>query len=386
MSGPQWAAVPNGHPRNLPPSYGGSSIPPPQSITNQPSVSVQPAAQTMHNWGAPTPTGPPPIHSITMTSIPPSGATIIPVSPQTPPHPPPPMFSGSFTSPSTTPNGPSPAAQNWLQNSQFPLHQAQRVPSSTPQAPAMHNNWPAAQPSAPPSSTVPTFPSSIPVHQSPVHSLSQPTQFPGATAMFPPPSTPQPSFWSGLPAPTPPPSSQTSSLDQYGSHPSHLPVATQQPNGAYNSQMGRIVVNPVPLVQNSAAPVPPHVVYSAYQGNAMPPIQSVVSGAPPSTIKPYANSAGVGYYSTTGTMNHNSTAPPPFTGAPVHGPIGGMPLPSPGQAVQLSQPSLGVAPGVVTVPSTPDLNPILSGSLGPQRGVIYNQPSQIQSYHPYRRV
>jgi len=94
----------------------------------------------------------------------------------------------------------------------------------------------------------------------------------------------------------------------------------------------------------------------------------------------------VGYYSTTGTMNHNSTAPPPFTGAPVHGPIGGMPLPSPGQAVQLSQPSLGVAPGVVTVPSTPDLNPILSGSLGPQRGVIYNQPSQIQSYHPYRRV
>ena len=380
ISLPQWPSIPNGHTRQLPSNYGVPNVPPPSSLQNPSSVSVPPPTQTVHGWGITNPNVPPPIHGGTIPGIPPTGAPINPVmSPQTPSHPPPTIFPTQYTSPSTTPHASSPVAHNWLQP---PPGAASRAPTTTPQPLMPHNNWATVQPSAP-TNTVPMFGSPLPV-ASPVNPTAQP--YPGATNVYQPPSTPQPSFWGMVSVPTPPPSSHASAVDPYGSHPPPLPVASshtpQQQKVAY-SQYGSIAVSTAPIV---AAPVPPPVAYPLYQQQSIAPVHPVVSVANPSSGKAYVSSTGVEYFSPSGAMNHNSTAPLHPPGTTGQGAVGGILVASPAPAAQFSQTSLSAASGVVTIPSASDLNSTISGSLGPQRGVIYNQPSQIQGYHPYRRM
>ena len=322
----------------------------------------------------------PPIHGGTVPAIPPTGTNINALmSPQTPSHPPPAVFPTQYTSPSTTPHASSPVAPNWLQP---PPGAAGRAPTTTPQTLMPHNNWATVQQSAP-HNTVPTFASPLPV-ATPVNHTEQPSPYPGATNVYPPPSTPQPSFWGMVPVPTPPPTSHATAVDPYASQPPPLPVAPShtphQQKVAYSQYGVNIAVSAAPLV---AAPVPHPVAYPVYQ---QPSIASVHPGVTPSAGKSFVSSSGVEYFSPTGAINHNSTAPLHPPGSTGQGAVGGMLVASPATGVQFSQPSLSAPSGVVTVPSASDLNPTISGSLGPQRGVIYNQPSQIQGYHPYRRM
>lgn len=377
ISLPQWPSIPNGHPRHLPSNYGVPNIPPPSSLHNPSPVSVSPHTQTIHGWGITNPTVPPPIHGGTIPGILPTGAPINSVmSPHTPSHPPPTIFSTQYTSPCTTPHASSPVAHSWLQP---PPGAASRAPTTTPQPLMPHNNWATVQPSAP-TSTVPMFASPLPV-ASPVNPTAQPYQ--GATNVYTPVSTPQPSFWGMVPVPTPPPTSHATAIDPYASHPPPIPVASshtpQQQKVAY-SQYGSIAVSTAPMAVQ-------HPVYHPiYQQPSIAQVHPVVSMTTPSSGKTYVSSTGVEYFSPSGSMNHNSTSPFHPPGTTGHGAVGGILVASPAPASQFSQTSLSAASGVVTVPSASDLNSNINGSLGPQRGVIYNQPSQIPGYHPYRRM
>jgi len=377
MSTPQWPSIPNGHPRHPPPNYGVPNVPPPHTLRNHASVSLPPPQQTMHpGWGVTNPTVPPP--TMQHTSLPNNPV----MSPQTQPHPPPALFHTQYTSPSTTPSA-SPVMHNWLQP---PPHAASaiRVTTTTPQPLVPHNSWTTKQHSAT-HNVVPTFASPLPV-ASPVHSTAQPSPYPGITSVYPPPTTPQPGFWGmvPVPVPTPPPTSQAMSVDPYASHHPHLPVTSththQQSKVAY-SQYGGIAVSAASVL---AAPVPPPVSYPVYQQSPIAPVHPIVSMASPSHGKPYINTTGVEYYSHAGTINHNPAASHP--GAAGHSNIGGILVASPVSANHFSQPSLGAVPGVATVQSNSDFNATINGSLGPQRGIIYNQPSQMPGYHPYRRM
>ena len=374
ISPPQWSSMPNGHPRHLPTSYGVPNVPPSPGLANHSSVSVLPPTQNVHGWGVSPQNVPPPIHGNNLTAIPPTGAHINHIMPpQTPPHPPPAGFPTQYTSPATTPHVPSPVTPNWLHPPPIP---ASRATTTTPQ-PFMHpNSWASNQHSSP-HNKVPTFPSPLPV-ASPVNHTAQTTPFPGATAVYPHPSTPQPSFWGMVPVPTPPPTSQTAAVASYASPPPPPPPiasshAQLQPNVAF-SQYGGMTVSAAPLV---ATPVPPPVAYSVYQQNSIAGVHPVVSSATQSPVKPFPNSSGIEFIDPSGSLNHNCVG---------QGSLGGMIVAGPTSAAQLSQQPLGAASGVATIPSPADLHPPLAGSLGPQRGLIYNPPSQIQGYHPYRRM
>ena len=373
----QWPSMQNGHPRHLiQPNYGVPNVPPPHTLRSHPSVSLPPPHSTMlPGWGVPSPTVPPP--ALQHTSLPNNPV----MSPQTPPHPPPALFHTQYTSPSTTPIA-SPLTHNWLQPPP-PASNAIRVTTTTPQPLVPPNNWTPMQPSVP-SNVVPTFASPLPV-PSPVHSTAQPTPFPGAATVYPPPSTPQPGFWGmvPVPVPTPPPSSQAMSVDPYLSHHPATSTNTQQPSKvAYNSQYGGIAVSAASVLP---APVQSPVSYPVYQPSHVAQIPPGVSMASPSPGKPFINASGVDYYNNAGTMNHSPA--PPHPGTTGHNNIGGILVASPIPAAHFSQPPINAASGVqATVQSTSDLNATINASLGPQRGIIYNQPSQMQGYHPYRRM
>jgi len=178
-----------------------------------------------------------------------------------------------------------------------------------------------------------------------------------------------------IPVPTPPPASQAAAVTPYGAPPppnasSH---AHLQSNVAY-SQYGGMTVTAAPLV---ATPVPPPVAYSMYPQNSIASVHPLVSSATQSPVKPYPNSSGVEFIEPSGHLSHNPIGP---------GHIGGVIVASPTPATQISHQPIVAASGVSTIPTSIDLNNPIAGNLGPQRGVIYNPPSQIQGYHPYRRM
>ena len=367
----QCQSIPNGHSRHLPTSYGGFNVPPSLGAANHSSVSVQPHPQSVHGWAVSPQTAPPPIHGNNISTIPPTGAHISHIiPPQTPPHPPPTGFPTHYTSPATTPHVQSPVTPNWLHPPPIPASRA----ATTPQPFMAPNNWVSTQLSSQPNK-VPTFPSHIPV-ASPINPPAQTSPFPGAASVYPPPSTPQPNFWGMVPVPTPPPASQATAVVPFGAPPPP-PIATShaqlQSNVAF-SQYGGMTVSAAPLV---ATPVPPPVAYSIYPQNSITAVHPVVSSATQSPVKPYPNSSGVEFIEPSGPMSHNPINP---------GAIGGMLVASPTSATQISHQPVVAASGVATIPTSTDLNNPIAGNLGPQRGVIYNPPSQIQGYHPYRRM
>ena len=372
-SQPQWSSMPNGHARHLPTSFGLPNVPPSPGLANH--SSVQPNPQNVHGWGVAPQNTIPQIPGNSLTTIPPTGAHVNHIMPpQTPPHPPPTGFPTHYTSPATTPHVQSPVNPNWLHPPPIPASRA----NTTPQAFNPPNNWASNQYSSQ-HNKVPTFPSPHPVAP-PVNPTAQSTSFPVAATVYPPPSTPQPSFWLAgqqgmIPVPTPPPASQAAAVTPYGAPPppnasSH---AHLQSNVAY-SQYGGMTVTAAPLV---ATPVPPPVAYSMYPQNSIAGVHPLVSSATQSPVKPYPNSSGVEFIEPSGHLSHNPIGP---------GPIGGMIVASPTPVTQISHQPIVAASGVSTIPTSIDLNNPIAGNLGPQRGVIYNPPSQIQGYHPYRRM
>ena len=398
---PQWippaasplaTSIPNGHHQ---PNYGTPNVPPP-ALRHHHTVNVpHPPPTAYPSWGI---TAPAPVPSPHPSAMPPTGATVHAVMPpQTPTHPPQTVYPNQYTSPAATPNhlATSPVTHHWAQPPPPPT--SSHVATTTPQPPLTHSHpWGAAvQHSIVPNVAVPTFASPPPQA---VASTAQPTQFTGTTtAVYPPPSTPQPpSFWA---VPTPPPTTQTSAVDLYATHHQPHPVASQhsqqqqQPKVAF-SQYGGIAVSSIaaPVV---ASPVPPPTAYPLYQQNSLapvPPPVAVAMAAPPQAGKPYVNTTGVEYYSQAapGAINHSPVAPPhphppPHPGAAV--PLaGGILVANSVSATPYSQPPVGPATAaVVTMASSSDLNAV-SGTLGPQRIAMYTQPSQVQGYHPYRRM
>lgn len=165
-----------------------------------------------------------------------------------------------------------------------------------------------------------------------------PAQYP----VYHPPTTPQPgapNFWGNPPgpAPTPPISQQPPiqadpyppKMTAYGQY-----AAAPQPHTTYAAAY---------TPQYQSLPAAPAVVPHPQQQKAGPPPHQ---GPPPQTVYPAAATAG-DYYQ------------------------------NPAMAAVSSAPAGYQA---VTVDITP------AGGLGPQRGAMYTQPSQVQSYHPYRRT
>ena len=297
---------------------------------------------------------------------------------QTPPHPPPMMLHTQYTPPSSTPNASPVTLHQWAQPPPQPVNST-RVTTTTSQTLLQPNPWAAVSPSVQ-STAVPPF-ASPPPAASPVHS----TQYPGSTTVYHPSSTPQPpSFWGIAVVPTPPPATQSTTAVPYNAHPP-LPTATQtthQPPKVAYSQYQNMAVSAAPIV---AAPVPSPSGYSVYQTNPLAPVNHVpvVSIASQAPGKPYVSTTGVQYYQTTGPINHNSAPPPLLPGTATQGTIGGIIVPT---SVSAAPYSHGTVTGPVTVASNPDPNNPIIGNLGPQRGLMYTQPSQMQGYHPYRRM
>ena len=250
----------------------------------------------------------------------------------------------------------------------------------TPQVSLSQQPWPTVQP-----------PNQQPVYGSPPPIASsvaqqQSTQYLGTTAVYPPPSTPQPaSFWPMPPVPTPPPpphsTSQASTpvVDPYQTFNQHpLPAVSphqiqsqQHPKAAF-SQYGNIVVSaaaPVP-----AASIPHPTAYPLYQQNTAHPVVAVAPHPTPG--KAFASTPGMEYYYPSGTTLSSSTVPSGTTALTV--PISSM---------SYSQQAVGGVPGgsIMAAPSMADIGAV-NATLGPQRASMYTQPSQVQGYHPYRRV
>jgi hypothetical protein len=239
----------------------------------------------------------------------------------------------------------------------------------------------------------------------------------------PPPQVPPPVNWTQHPPQLPSPVSTYP--PHFGSPPTNhamqpLPQQQQHPWGQPPPQTPPLVHHQQPPPQWSpyASPPPSQASITVTQASPYPtaiyPVPSTPTGpsfwaaSPVPTQTPPAEAYGV----TSKITIYNQYGPPPPTATPTYPTqYPNIPMSAPQQQPHPSQkpPPMTIAyqpaPQVnnseyystvggittVSVAATPTIVgyqaelAVAAGGLGPQRGALYAQPSQVQSYHPYRR-